>query len=635
MSLVQSAAQEGHEVLLTAMLAVLLIGVGVIAVTAIAQRIGVSAPLLLIAVALGVSLLPWVPAFQVNPDVVLFVLLPPLLYAASMNSSLIGIRRSRRPIGLLAVGLVIVTALTVAAVTKLVLPGVSWAAAIALGAVVAPPDAVAATAVAKRAGMPRRLVTILEGESLFNDATALVTVRVAVAVAVEGTFSPADTALQFLVAALGGLLVGVVVGQVLARIRRRLTSALLTTALSLVTPFAVYLLGEELHTSGVIAVVTTGLILSHRSPAEQTPAGRLTEKNLWDTVQLLLEGGVFVLIGLQLTDIIAGVSESALDVVLLSALVLLTVLLVRPLWVFGLRYVAQVVPWSSRGKPSAGGLAVISWAGMRGVVSLAAAQTLPLDLPHRDVFLLVTMVVILGTLGLQGMTLPALIRRVGVSPPDPKLDALEVARAQQKATDAAKERIREIQHEEGLSDRLSGWLTKQLDVRAYTAWEQLGDQDGETPTRTYQRLRREIVAAERKVFIELRDSGELEDDLLRELQYRLDLEESLLPAPVERGQDEGHQAVLPSRPGRGCEHLKEAPVEIPDADPRVCQSCVEEGRDDWVHLRICLTCERVGCCDSSPARHSDAHFREEGHPVVGSAERGEHWRWCFVDERVG
>ncbi|MQA02753.1 MAG: hypothetical protein GEV07_08550 [Streptosporangiales bacterium] len=419
---VQLAAEGGghrESTTVSTLLAVIAVGIGVVAITALAQRIRFSAPLLIVGVAVAVSLVPGVPAFQLDPDLVLFVLLPPLLYAAARGNSYLGVQKLRRPIGMLAVGMVIVTALSVGVVTHLIVPDVSWAAAIALGAVVGPPDAVAATAVARRAGLPRKLVTVLEGESLFNDATALVTLRVSIAAAVGGTFALGDTVLQFLVAAVGGLAFGTVAGLLLSWVRARMTSALLTTGLSLLTPFAVYVAAEEATLSGVIAVVVTGLVLAHRSPVDQSPAARLTENGVWATSQLLLEGVVFALVGLQLTSIVAGVTSPWSTVALLSGVVLLTVLVVRPLWVFGLVYVARVLPWTRSERPKPGGLAVISWAGMRGVVSLAAAQTLPLDLPHRDLFLLATMVVIFGTLGLQGLTLPALIRRVGVEAPDP------------------------------------------------------------------------------------------------------------------------------------------------------------------------------------------------------------------------
>lgn len=617
----------------TVVLAVILIGLGVVALTALAKKIKVSAPLLIVVVAVGLSFVPWIPNFQLDPEVVLFILLPPLLYAAARGSSLIGIRRSTRPIALLAVGLVLVTALAVGAVTHALLPGASWAAAIALGAVVAPPDAVAATAIARRTGLPRRLVTLLEGESLFNDATALVTLRVSIAAVAAGSFSPARTVGYFLFAAAGGLLIGLGAGYLINLVRRRMRSARLATGLSLITPFAVYLLAEEARTSGVIAVVMTGLLLAHRSPRDQSPAARLTEESFWSTVQLLLEGAVFALIGLELTDIIGGVTAAWPTVLVVSLAVLAVVVLIRPAWVFGFVYAGRVVPWAFRGRPRPGGLAVVSWAGMRGVVSLAAAQTLPFGMPHRNLFVLVTMVVILFTLGVQGVTLPGLIRRVGVRPPDPRQDALAVARAQQRATDAGKQRLAEICEEEGLSKRLVQTLQKQLDLQAYSAWEQLGDQEAETPTQLYRRLRREVVAAQRDVLIELRDAGELEEELLRDLQRRLDLEESLLPEP-ENHDEAGHQDVLPERPS-GCAHLKQAPRQIPDADPRECEGCVEEGRSDWVHLRICLACNYVGCCDSSPRKHASLHYGESGHPVMGSAERGEHWRWCFVDQKVG
>lgn len=618
------------------LLAVILVALGVVAVTALARRLKVSAPLLLVVVGICVSLVPGVPAFQLNPQVVLFVLLPPLLYSAAVGSSLIAVRKNARPVGLLAVGLPLVTAVVVAAVVHALLPGATFAAALALGAVVAPPDAVAAASVARRAGMPRRLLTILEGESLFNDATALVTLRVASAAALEGVFSPFGAVGEFLYAGFVGAAIGAAAGLLIGWLRRRRLPPLLETGLSLVTPFAVYLAAEEAHTSGVIAVVVTGLLLAHRSPMDQAPAARLTDTALWSTVQLLVEGAVFMLIGLELTSIVAGVNDPAPTVAAVAVAVLLVAVLVRPAWVFALTYVARIVPWSHRGKPSAAGLAVISWAGMRGVVSLAAAQTLPLDLPHRDLFLLVTMVVILGTLGVQGSTLPGVVRRLDVEPPDPRQDALQVARAQQQATEAAKRRLQEIGSTEGLDDRLVGQLGKQLDQRANYAWERLGDQQGESPAQLYARLRREMVAAEREVLIRLRDGGELEEEMLRDLQRRLDFEDSLLPEE-EAGEEpgEGHQDVLPQRGAPLCEHLRNAPQLVPDATARECPECVAQGFTDWVHLRICLECGNIACCDSSPRRHAEAHAKAAHHPVMGSAERGEQWRWCYKDKRVG
>src|SRR5690606_37502393 len=268
--------------------------------------------------AVVVSLVPGVPAFHLEPDLVLFVLLPPLLYAAARGNSFIGIRDSRRSIGMLAVGLVMATALAVGVVTHLVIPDASWAAAIALGAVVAPPDAVAATAVARRAGLPRKVLTILEGESLFDDATALLTLRVRVGGAVEGALSVGDARLRFLVAGVGGLVFGALCGMLVSWVRSKIRSPLLATAFSLLLPFAVYLAAEEAMLSGVIAVVVTGLVLAHRAPRDSSPAARLTEESVWSTTQLLLEGAVFALIGLQLTDVIGRVTAPASTVVLLA-----------------------------------------------------------------------------------------------------------------------------------------------------------------------------------------------------------------------------------------------------------------------------------------------------------------------------
>ncbi|MGH3098911.1 MAG: cation:proton antiporter, partial [Streptosporangiales bacterium] len=502
-------------------------------------------------------------------------------------------------------------------------------------AVVAPPDAAAATAVARRAGMPRRLLAILEGESLFNDATALVLLRVAAAGIAAGALSPSGAVLTFVYAGAVGAAIGGAAGILITWLRRRRVPTLIETGLSLVTPFGVYLAAEEAHTSGVIAVVVTGLLLAHRSPTEQAPQARLTDVAMWSTVQLLVEGGVFMLIGLELTSIVASVRQPLPVVVVVTVVVVLIVVLIRPAWVFAMTYLARVVPWSSRGRPSAGGLAVISWAGMRGVVTLAAVQTIPLEVPYRDLYLLIAVVVILVTLGLQGGTLPKLVRRLDVRPPDPRYDALQVARAQQQAAEAAKERLRAIGTAEDLPEQLVERLSRQLELRANYAWEQLGEQETETPGRLYARLRREMVAAEREVIVRLRDSGELEEELLRDLQRHLDLEDALLPEVSEPEEGAGHQDVMPVRSAPACEHLRESPTTVPDADPRECRECLAQGNTAWVHLRACLRCGNIGCCDSSPYRHAEAHFESTGHPVVGSAEHGEQWRWCYKDKRVG
>lgn len=534
------------------------------------------------------------------------------------------------PIISLAVSMALVTTVVVGVVLYKLLPEVSYAAGFALGAVVAPPDAVAATAIGRRAGLPRRLLTILEGESLFNDATALTTLRVAVAAAGASAIGVVG---QFLGASLGGAAIGAVVGVGLSLVRTQAISVV-NTSLSVAAPFGVYLAAEEAHTSGVIAVVVVGLMLAHQSPRDQEPSARRAEEAIWETIRFLLEGAVFALIGLQLPHIVSGVHDPLPTVLAVCGSVLAICLLIRPLWLVMLevavpllsRKRAERLPWK--------GILVVSWAGVRGVVSLAAAQSLPLVFPRRNL-LLATVVVIVGTLGLQGITLPWVIRRAGVLPPDPRVDALQIAHAQEIAGDAALARLDELVAAEPQPQGLVDRLRRQVELRTYTGWERLGPNDSEAPSHVVSRLRREMVAAERDVFIGLRDSGQMDEEILRRVQRRLDLEESLLSrVDAESNNLQGHQEVLPA-PAPDCPDLRQETRDVPIADPRECPDCVVEGRSDWVHLRICLRCRHIGCCDSSPARHADEHYRSTGHPVMGSAETGESWRWCYKHRMLG
>ncbi len=619
------------------LLLVIALAVGVILASGAARVIRVPAPLLLVAAGILIALIPGVPNIKVDPHVVLFVLLPPLLYAAALDSSLIAIRANARSVAMLAVGLVLVTAFAVGAIADPLLPGVAFAAGVALGAIVAPPDAVAASAVARRTGMPRRIVTVLEGESLFNDATSLVLLRVATGAVAAGSVSALHAAGEFAVASIGGAALGAVAGVGISWLRRRGVPTLVNTALSLVAPFGIYYAGEEAHSSGVIAVVVTGLILAHNAPTDADPATRLTDQSIWGTLQFLLEGAVFALVGLQLPHIAATLTTPASTVAISCVAVVGVVLLIRPLWIFLFAYIVRIAPWTQQGGAPKGALVVLSWAGMRGVVSLAAAQSLPLDFPKRDLILFITAVVIVSTLGLQGMTLPWVIRRSDVRPPDPRQDALQVATAQEQAGDAALQRLAELATEIEIPEEVLRRIRQQIEYRTYSAWEVLGDSArGETPTQIFARIRTELIGAERQVFIRLRDSGELEDEVLRRVQRRLDLEESLL-ANLDSASTEvrGHQEVLPEMTASSCTELQQASTDVPVAEPSECPDCKAEGRSDWVHLRVCLTCDHVGCCDSSPARHADAHYHQTRHPVMGSAEPGEGWRWCYEHKLLG
>src|SRR3954471_18718919 len=317
------------------------LAVGVLVCTWVAEKLDVPAPFLLILVGIAASYVPGVPEVRLSEEVVLFGLLPPLLYAAAQGTSLVDFQANRRAILLLSVGLVAFTALGVGWVAHALLPGVSWAIAFAIGAVVAPPDAVAATAIGRRIGLPRRIVTILEGESLLNDATALVALGTALAVADGDGFNPATVGLDFLLAAGGGIVVGLVVFKVVAAFRRHLEDPVLDSALSLVVPFAAYSIGEELHASGVVAVVVAGLLLGHKAPILQTAQSRIAERLNWRTIAFVLENAVFLLIGLQARTIVDGAGDGELSwgrIIGVCAATLLACIVLRLVWVFPARY---------------------------------------------------------------------------------------------------------------------------------------------------------------------------------------------------------------------------------------------------------------------------------------------------------
>ncbi len=615
------------------------LAVAVLTGTAIAGRFDVPAPLLLIAAGIGASYAPGVPEVHLHHDVVLLGLLPPLLYAAALQTSLVDFHANRRPILLLSVGLVVFTALGVGALVHLVLPGVSWAASFAIGAVVAPPDAVAATAIGRRIGLPRRIVTILEGESLLNDATALVALRTAIA-ATAGSVAVVDIGLDFAVAAGGGLLTGLVFYGVVSRVRRRVADPMLDTAISLVIPFAAYLTAELFHGSGVIAVVVAGLLLGHKAPIIQTAASRISERTNWRTIAFVLENTVFLLIGLQARWIVEGAQESGLSlarIVGVCAAALIAVVVLRMVWVFPARYLLVMrgagptglapSPWTHT--------FVLGWAGMRGVVTLAAAFVIPEGTPYRDVLLLVAFTVVAGTLLLQGTTLGWVARRLHVPPPDPAEEALARATLLHQAAEAGLEVLdREIGEDPHEVDAM---IRTRVEQRNFAAWEQLGQPDGdsETPTQTYARLRSAMIDAERQRVLKVRSEGSVPQEVVAEVLAMLDVEESMLTVV---SNPEGGRVGAGRRAAETvnalCEDLAADDPTPEPGTPGECEECVREG-SQWVHLRMCVACGQVGCCDSSPRRHATAHFHDTAHRVMQSAEPGEDWRWCFVHHVTG
>jgi Na+/H+ antiporter len=504
----------------------------VVATSVVARRIGVLSPIMLVLVGIGISFIPGVLEVDLDPEVVLLGILPPILYVAALETSVPAFRFNLRPILLLAVGLVLFTAAAVGLTVHMLLPNVPLAMCFALGAVVAPPDAVAATAVARRIGLPRRIVTVLEGESLINDATALVTLRVAVAAAIGQAVDVWSITQEASIAVLGGVGIGVVGGVVLGHVHKRVENPLIDNAISLLTPWVVFLPAEQIHASGVVAVVVCGLALGHKMPTLMSAASRLQMDAFWRMVKFLLEGAVFLLVGLQLRALIEEVERTFWFTIGCLAAVIGVVIIARMVWLFPTVYLARLIPRVRRRDPSAtlAAPAVISWAGMRGAVTLAAALSLPAsseagDYP-RGLFVILAFGVIVATLVLQGATLPTVARWLKVPGDDQTQDALAEASVQHEASRAGKARLEEVAADapEGVVDQL-----RQVALsRSNIAWERLGRSDRETPSAAYARLRREMLNAEREVFRQARDTGKIPEETLRQAQRDMDLEESLL-----------------------------------------------------------------------------------------------------------
>ena len=607
------------------------LAVGVLVCTWVAEKIDVPAPFVLILAGIAASYVPVVPDIELSEELVLFGLLPPLLYAAAQGTSLVDFRANQRPILLLSVGLVAFTTFGVAWVTHALLPGVSWPIAFAIGAVVAPPDAVAATAIGRRIGLPRRIVTILEGESLLNDATALVALGTALAVADGDGFNFGTVGLDFLLAAGGGVAVGFGVFLLVAKVRSHLDDPMLDGALSLVVPFGAYALGEELHASGVIAVVVAGLFLGHKAPILQTAQSRIAERMNWRTIAFVLENAVFLLIGLQARSIVDGAGDGELSwgrIIAVCGTTLAACILLRLVWVFPARYlIVRPGPDPVTGlKPPWQNTFMLGWAGMRGVVTLAAAFVIPPETPYREVLLLMAFTVTAGTLFIQGLSLPWVARRLRVPSPDPAEDALARATLLQQAAKAALHRLDELEYED--SQGVVDLIRQRLDQRNFAAWERLSTvADRESPSDLYARIRLSMLEAERTKVLKIRDSGKVDSEVVADVLAMLDVEESMLDVAIEERRELQEYTTL-RRTGFTCDDLAHYPV-VETAPEPMCQRCLDEGLE-WVALRECLECGNVACCDSSVGQHATAHFHDTTHPVMETAEPGEDWRWCYV-----
>lgn len=523
----------GVEVVLALLLVVALL-------TVAARRLGIPYPILMtlggLALGLVTRLAPDLPHVELAPELVFLLFLPPLLFSAAFFTSPRDLATFARPIGMLAFGLVLATTLIVGVIVHTLAPAIPWAVAFLLGAVVSPPDAVAATSIAQRLGLPRRVVIILEGESLVNDATALVAYRLALAAAVSGTFSLGDAALSFVVVSVGGVVIGLIAGWVIIAVLGRVEDPPVEVLLSLLAPFGCWLPAEALGVSGVLSVVTAGIVVGRHISRITSSDTRVLASGVWQMVVFTLTGVVFILIGLQLPTILDTLSASRSfgELASWAIVVAVTVILVRLVWVFPSTYLPRMlsarireaeVPADPRN------VLIVGWAGMRGVVSLAAALALPLNVkgggpfPERDLVIFLTFSVILATLVGQGLTLPFLIRRLGVG--DDGSEAHEELHAREAAVGAALARLDELTRE---------WpghmeLIDHLRERHQHATEHLehDHESGEVPKDQeaieHAIIQRAVIDAQRLAVIDLRDRGVIGDEAVRVVVRGLDLEE--------------------------------------------------------------------------------------------------------------
>jgi CPA1 family monovalent cation:H+ antiporter len=526
---------EGFDIVLAALL------LSVAGLNALASRMAIPYPIVLVIGGLVIGVVPGIPHIELDPDLVLLVFLPPLLYAAAFFADLRALRADARGLSLTSFGLVLLTTAGVAVVGYTVLD-LPWAMAFALGAVVSPTDPAAATAIMHRLGAPRRIVNMVEGESLFNDAAALVAYRVAVGAAVAGSFSLVEAGVEFVLATAGGVALGLAVAFVIGEIRRRLDDPPTEITISLFTGYAAYLPAEELHLSGVLAVVAAGLYLGWRAPELASATTRLQAFAVWEVLRFLLNAILFILVGLQLPVVLDELTDRSLpELVGYGALVTAAVIGIRFVWLFTTPYVVRALdrrPQQVARRVGAAPRVVVAWSGLRGAVSMAAALALPLEtdagtaLPGRDLVVFVTFVVVLATVVGQGLTLPALIRRLGVAA-DGREEEHEELLARLAASKAALTELEALAAEGWASDdtiervRLHYMERK----RRFAARAGKIEDDGyEDESLARERILHRLYQAERHTVVTLRNSGEISNDIMHRIERELDLEEAQLEA---------------------------------------------------------------------------------------------------------
>jgi Na+/H+ antiporter len=503
----------------------------------LAKKLRVAYPILLVFGGLLLGLTPGLPTLPINPEFIFLFFLPPLLFPAALFTSWRDFRANLRPILLLAIGLVLFTTAVVGFIAHHFM-NLPWAAAFVLGAIISPPDAIAATAIAQRLSIPKRIVAILEGESLVNDATALVAYRFAVAATTgAASFSLGGASAEFLLVGVGGIAVGLAIGWVAAQIHCRIDDAPIEITISFLTPFVAYLLAERIHVSGVIAVVTAGLFLGWRNPQITNSTTRLQGGPFWEMIEFMLNGFVFILIGLKLPEAIRALKGQSFTLLIGYALLIsLAVIVIRIAWVFPATYLPRMLfkrvreadpnpPWRH--------VALVAWTGMRGVVSLASALALPLTLrngepfPGRDLILFLTFVVILATLVVQGLTLPWVVRKLGIK--DDRVAEREEHLARLRANEAALARLNEIKENEPARADARDRLRVEYEDRIRQLQNQSpgsGSPRRNVFSNEYEALSRETLKVERDVILQLRNNSTINDEVLRMIQHDLDLAEA-------------------------------------------------------------------------------------------------------------
>src|SRR6478752_6818291 len=509
--------------------------VAVVVLSAAARAINVPYPIVLVVGGALLGLSGGLPEIQLDPDLVLVIFLPPLLYTGAFFANLNDLRRNLRPILLSSVVLVLATVVVVAVVAHELIPGVSWPVAFTLGAIVGPTDPVAGTEIARRLGVPRRMISVLEGESLINDASALVAYRIAVTATTSAVaFSVLDAGWEFIWKAAGGIAVGLVVAMVITEIRRRLDDPLLENTIGLLSAYAAYVPAEQLDVSAVLAAVTVGVYVGWKAPKIASPRTRLMGFGMWELLQFLLNAFLFVLIGLQLPQILDSLEDESLGTLIgYGVAVSVAVMATRLVWGQTVVFLVRALDRreSQRARRTSWQLRLVnSWAGMRGAVSLAAALALPLDFSHRDLILFLTFSVIFATIVLQGLTLGPLIRFLKVAD-DGTEEEREELKARLLATQAALARIDELGGEEWTRDdtieRMRGayeYRRRRLKARA----GKIEDEGFEDRSVAYQTAVREVLEAQRDEIVRLRNDGTISNELMHRLERELDLEDERL-----------------------------------------------------------------------------------------------------------